>query len=158
MEGMCPRTSATRFPVVRCRSIVRRSWAPDPSGCATLSDRDFDDAEGGCRTGEVSVQGVRVPPFTRGPHRLHRSRWRNRPRSRHARAMNDDRIVAAWYQFFLDLWNFRTRLENSPRDVLEALWREHGGAPVAAEDRSVIVTSILLLVRGEFINLDRAFR
>lgn len=69
-----------------------------------------------------------------------------------------DAIVAEWYDLFLDLWTQRNRLEWASRDVLERLWREHGGDAVPSEDPSVIVTGLLLRVRGEFLDLHRAAR
>lgn len=69
-----------------------------------------------------------------------------------------DPIVTAWYDLFLDLWNLRNRLENVKGEVLEGLWKEYGGDSVPLEDRSVIVTSLLLVVRHEFVELDRAAR
>ena len=69
-----------------------------------------------------------------------------------------DPIVTAWYDLFLDLWNLRNRLESVKGEVLEGLWKEYGGDSVALEDRSVIVTSLLLVVRHEFVELDRSAR
>ncbi len=67
-------------------------------------------------------------------------------------------IVAEWYDLFLDLWNQRNRLEWASRRVLERLWREHGGDAVPSEDPGVIVTSLLLRVRSEFLDLHRSAR